>query len=112
MEFTARLKILGFKAWKAPNKDTGEIIDSGKIYAEVALKHSSKESYGENDAGFSKGFMTQEYKCTDSSVVRKIKTVAPPFFASVNIDQEFDGTNITQIVLDIKPEPVDVKKAA
>jgi len=120
MQIQARVRVTGGRFWKAPNQDTGEMIDSGKLYFETSVKNSSKESYGANDAGWSFGVMGMEYKCANSDVVRKIKALNLPasFFAIVTLEQETDGDKIFQVVLDVKPEaspdlkPGQISKAA
>jgi hypothetical protein len=100
MESQSTGKITGFKCWK--NDEDG--IDSGSVFVEAALKHSSKDSYGKNREGFAKGYASQEYKTRGSELIRRLAKLECPFTATILIEQETDGKGgITQIITDVRP---------
>ena len=116
MEMQAIGKVTGCKCWK----NDEDKIDSGTIFVEASLKHSSLGSYGKNAEGLAKGYASMEYKTRGSELIRRLAKLECPFTAQLVIEQETDGKGgLTQIVLDCRPVqpersagPAEQKKAA
>lgn len=116
MEMQAIGKVTGFKCWK----NDEDKIDSGTIFVEASLKHSSLASYGKNGEGLAKGYASMEYKTRGSELIRRLAKLECPFTANLVIEQETDGKGgLTQIVIDCRPaqpdrpaQPAQEKKAA
>lgn len=106
MESVAQAKIEGMKTWVSSDKK----INTASIFVENNLKNSKKTAGfgGEMGEGMSWGKASQEFKCKDSEIVKRVSHLPLPFIASIVIDSETDGKGgVVQVVMEIRPIPVE-----
>lgn len=99
-----KMQIVGIEGSSGVGKKTGTAYEIGQLHAMAPLA----APYGES--GIAKGSMGTTYRCP-LPLIQKIKHLAPPFMAEVDVRDVMKFGKREQEVFDITPTEV-VRKAA
>lgn len=99
-----KMQIVGIEGSSGIGTKSGKAFAIGQLHAMAPLS----EPYGEE--GVSKGFMGTTYRCP-LPLIMKIKHLAPPFMAEVEIRDVMKFGKREQEVIDVVPVET-VRKAA
>lgn len=91
-----RVKITGLKYFRG--EVNGNMIDSGKVYAECKL-----DSTRNGEKQFGAGVFTEEFKCPDSETVRRLVKIPLPFEAEIHLERVGNGREAREVVIDVVP---------
>lgn len=92
-----RAKITGLKFFKGEVQ--GNMIDSGKVYAECKLDSSRNNT----DKQWGAGVFTEEFKAPNSETVKRLIHIPLPFEAEIHLERVGNGREAREVVVDIVP---------
>lgn len=96
-----RVKVTGIKFYHGDID--GKMIDSGKVFVEELLDYTT---------GRAKGYASQDYSLGKAEAAERIMHNEFPLLCDVEFQRVTNGNVSKNIVINIKPVPVPVGKAA